>query len=303
MKKSVTYALFGLAICQSCFAQTSKTTESDTSLQASASTNESDTPYVSLGVSLWANSWEILSYGITPELLNPSDPSSPIVLRQHAQTTLSDTKIVPMPILGISWDGWNASASYYPRTSYDSKGAFSSPVTRSEMQLNVGYDLAELAVFKDHINKKSLYLSLGYKSDHTDKTTNSPTSSGAKISGGLLGISSTVPIGNNLSVYGNFAYGMGNDKLDSTLPDGSNKLDVTYRILEAGLSYSLYSPLSSASMIKDLSLRLGYRTQVAVIKDAPLATYSLNSPVPISIEKKNLQSTTDGFILSLVGTF
>lgn len=127
---------------------------------------------------------------------------------------------------------------------------------------------------------------------------------GSKTSGLLFGVSGSVPLAGSerLSLYGNFAYGLGRNKSDLPYANGDNKLDVSYRIGEVGLSYRLLAEPIGA--IKQLSLSIGYRSQTVVFKKVPLGTYAnMASTTPLSIQRRNAQSTTDGIVVGLVGVF
>jgi hypothetical protein len=240
------------------------------------------------GVRIWANTFDVA----VPTRVITVDPNTSTQSIRDVETRLSTSKITPMPFVGLRYGKFVASASYFARTSYDSKGLLNGDLHREELDLNAGYYvLPQLAV------------SVGYKMGKLDKLS-AAVSGGSRIDAILVGASGSLPLeaSSRLSLYGNFAYGLGRSKFGFTLPSGENKLNVSYTIGEVGLAYRLFSAPSSA--LKSLSLSLGYRTQFVTFKDAPFGTYSgIASATPSSIERKDSRSTTDGFVLGLVGVF
>lgn len=236
------------------------------------------------GVRTWASRWDV------PIITRTLDPVS-MTIHEHYQPALSDTKFVPMPVLGIRYGNWLASATYFPETSYDTNGALAKSVKRKEYDLNVGYYILP-----------SLAISLGYKGANIDRASDIDGSA-YKIKAILVGLSGSAPIADKLSVYGNIAYGLGQEKTEFPLANGKSKFDGNYIISEFGLSYQLVRA-SSSEFLKGVVLSAGYRAQTVTINSFPLGTFLPAAPtVPVSITTRDARSTTDGFVINVVGVF
>jgi len=143
------------------------------------------------GVRVWANRWQFGYLEASPILVN----GAPAV-RQEAKTRTSSTEFVPMPTVGIVAGRWSAAATFFPETSYDSKGALNQNIGRHEFDFNVGYSVLP-----------GLSLSLGYHEGVQDILSSQFFPSREKIRGIVLGISGNAPINDRLSIYGNYGYG------------------------------------------------------------------------------------------------
>ena len=247
------------------------------------------------GVKLWANQWQIASVELNPVLLPNGAPGVQMVPR----ITVSDIKIVPLLTLGARFSKVIAAANVFPTAAYDSKGALDGDVSRSEYDLSVGYALLP-----------NLIASIAYKEGRQSKIVNLPFSSAQKVRAGLLGLSAAAPLGANLFIYGNAAFGVGRQTSDSLNWEGDASYSTNYRIGEIGLSYRFHEG-GPESKIRSTSVSIGYRTQVLVSKGLPFATLEASDPSGnplqsasvVSVRNLDVQTTTDGFILSLIATF
>jgi hypothetical protein len=245
------------------------------------------------GVRLWANRFDV------PALQSDVVVQAPGVLVRQTSVTnnTSDTEFVPMPVIGFRIDRFVASASYFPRTSYDG-GEVLGTVKRDEFDVSIGYSVLP-----------SLVVSIGYKRGTQDKligqadpVTGEIPPSGVTSEGILLGASASLPIAGRLFLYGNAAYGIGRNKYDFADAEGKSRRDADYRIGEIGVSYVAYEGAPD-SPVKSLLVSFGYRAQVLTTKDVALGTFAFPSNQPLSIQKKDVRTTTDGFVLGVVGVF
>jgi len=266
------------------------------SAAALAQTPDSDAEFSFFaGVKLWANQWQIGTVGIVPVLL----PNGSAGLQQIPRATVSEIKIVPLLTLGARFSKVVAAANVFPTATYDSKGTLDGDVSRSEYDLSVGYAFLP-----------NLVASIAYKEGKQSKILNAPAASGQKIRAGLLGLSGAAPLGGNVFLYGNAAVGIGKQTSDIADAAGDTSYSIDYRIGEVGLSYRLLEG-GPQSAIKSMAIAVGYRAQVLLSKGIAYGTYELTgdpgnlvpSTTPASIQKADLQTTTDGFILSLIATF
>jgi hypothetical protein len=254
-----------------------------------AATAEMGGATIFAGVRLWANQWEIPSIeriAIIPGI------GAPPVLQDVVVKSLSKTEFVPIPIVGMRIGNFLASASYFVKTGYDSQDPLLGTVDRDEFDVNVGYAVLP-----------SLVLSVGYKQATDSKLNAQFSPAGGKVDGILLGASASAPLGGKFLLYGNAAYGFAREKTDFKDAGGNDSYSGNYRIGEVGLTYLLYDKVEGQG-IKSLSISFGYRAQNYTAKSVALGTFSAtNPPVLISTQAKDINTTTDGFILGIVGTF
>lgn len=278
-------ALLSVLLCAPAFAQTPGAGSEGTVEQPASRPNDVQ---VFGGVRVWASTFD---EPVTARVVSV-DPATGAAVTRDVEQRFSSSKVAPIPFVGVRYRNFLASASYFARTAYDSKGVLNGDVRRDELDLNVGYYVLP-----------QLALSVGYKMGKVDRVS-TLASGGSKTEAIIVGASGSVPLETSarLSLYGNFAYGLARTKIDFTLPTGENKLDGIYTIGEVGLAYRLFSQPSGA--VKGLSLSLGYRAQFLTLRNSPFGTYaSPGSLTPVSVERKNIRATTDGFVLGLVGVF
>jgi len=261
---------------------------------AQSDVNEGNVSFFT-SVKLWANEWQISTFEQRPIVL----PNGAIAVQDGARTTVSDVKFVPILTIGAGYGNFIASANYFPSTTYDTKGALNGNVSRSEYDITVGYKLLP-----------GLAASIAYKEAKQSKIADLPVSNAQKVRAGLLGLSGSAPIGEGLSIYGNFAYGLGKQDSDTVNPLGEKSYDVAYRIGEFGLSYLVHEG-GPRSPLKTAAISVGYRAQVFVTKNVAYGTYAIAgspsapsvSTTPIAVQRADVQTTTDGFIVSISATF
>jgi hypothetical protein len=238
------------------------------------------------GVRLWVTNWEI--YSVEPQLIpDPNNPGSVLIQTLPAKH-VAQIKAVPIPIVGFRAGNFVGSASYFPRTSYDSRDSSLGTVDRYEYDATLGYAVLP-----------SLVVSLVYKHAYQNKFSNQIPGD-IKINALLLGASGSLPFTDNLSLYGNAAYGFSRIKSSGDLADETT-YSGSYRIGEVGISYAVYSGTQD-TVLKNVSLTFGYRAQVLLARSVGFGTATL-AGVPVDIQKKDVQTTTDGFVLGIVGSF
>jgi hypothetical protein len=246
------------------------------------------------GLRLWANQWEISNL---QSVLVAEGPQT-LVRREQLGSNVSKTEFVPIPVIGVRYDKFVASASYLPKTSYDSQDPTLGKVKRDELDLNVGYSVLPTVV-----------ISLGYKrgtqdrlTGQLDPTTGESIPSGVKVEAILLGASASVPLAGRFSFYGNVAYGVGRNKTDFVGATGETRFDSDYKIGEIGVSYAAYEG-GAGAVLKSVLISVGYRAQVLTSKDLPLGTYTVPGNSLIDVQHVDVKTTTDGFVVGLVGVF
>ncbi|MBS0509653.1 MAG: hypothetical protein JSR42_00515 [Proteobacteria bacterium] len=241
------------------------------------------------GIRLWANEWDFSSLSAR-RAVDPSNPSN-VVLRDEVVSDVSDVKFVPMPTFGARYGNFLGSITYFVPTSYSVKGVLSRDVKRSELDVTAGYFVLP-----------SLLLSIGYKHAKVDRLIEG-LDSGQDISAILLGLSASAPLSDRLSLYGNFAYGLGRQKSDSPDPRGKDRYSSTYAIGEVGLSYRILEG-RAGMFVKSLTGSIGYRAQSYTTKDVGLGTYAMANPnVPIATTTRDVQTSTNGVVVALVASF
>ena len=149
----------------------------------------------------------------------------------------------------------------------------------------------------------SLILSLAYKHGFQNKISSQISPSGSNVNAILLGASGAAPLFGRLSLYGNIAYGLARDKVDVQDAAGESKFSANYAIGEVGVSYLLYEA-TQGQPLKNLLVSFGYRAQGLTIKSVSFGTFSLGSPpIVLDSQKRDIRTTTDGFVLGIVGSF
>lgn len=210
---------------------------------------------VSGGLKVWNTKWTTFGYG-------PVDNGSRVLTQVD-----SETKPVLLPLLSVRWGQWLGSLAAYQSTQHREVGATSGG-KREELDANIGYAVLPGAA-----------LTLGYK-----RVTQAAGIFEYKLAGPVLGVSASAPLGGALSVYGNFALGR-------FKPKGNVDIDADYRLLEAGLAYTV----GLERVLRSVTFTLGWRNQVLVSKNAI-------SP-PTDAVSRDAHDLTEGFTLGVVATF
>lgn len=238
------------------------------------------------GLRVWANQWDI----VTIQRVMSPDPTNPL-LRDELDITTSDLEFTPMPTVGVRYGNVLASLTYFVPTSYNGKGGLEKDVERREIDLNVGYYVLP-----------SLVVSLAYKEAKIDRLLDDFPSE-QKIKGILLGVSASAPLSDRLSLYGNFAYGLGRQKSQSPDAAGDTEWSSRYAIGEVGLSYRIMEG-RAGSFIKSVNGSLGYRAQSYTTNDVALGTYVPSAPnTALSTTTRDGRTSTSGAVLALVASF
>jgi len=261
--------------------------------EADVSANASH-PQFFVGIKPWATTWDIPLVDTTVALTN----SGP-VLRQTSTQVTSNVKIVPIFSAGTRYKNFVLAANYFPNTSYSTEGMTDGRVKRNEWDISVGYAFTP-----------NILASLAYKRGKISQVLTSNSSAlygvpvGYTIEGWLLGVNASAPLQDRLSLYGNLAVGPARDKGD--IPDNAGVVahNGFYKIGEVGFSYRLSDQPNSSSMLNNVSLQVGYRSQTISIRNLAFGTLDSNAPYSvISYEKHDVVSTTQGFIVGLIGAF
>lgn len=261
---------------------------------SSAANEPSSAPIFFASQKFWAATWDIPLMDAAITLPGPNLTTNP----KHF---VSDTALIPVTAVGASYAGFTLVGNLYSETDFSISSQNGQKVSRKEYDISLGY--AILPNLTASLAYKNGSISQGITQNTATLTGGSTSSSSYDVTGWLLGISGSVPLSGPLSLYGNVAYGTATEKLKNSSSVGKSSFDGNYKIGEIGLSYRI-ADSSNMSFLKSATIQLGYRAQVITIRDFPFHTFSLANPTtPISTERLNVKSTTDGFILGLVAAF
>lgn len=242
------------------------------------------------GIRLWVNEWDI-PFLDRRASLSPVRPEG-IIWHDEVHTTISDVEVVPMPTVGVRYGKFLGSMTYFVPTSYEGKGGLQGAVERSEIDVNLGYFVLP-----------SVLLSIGYKAGKIERISDLISHTEQEIAAVLVGVSASAPLTDRLSLYGNLAYGIARQETDAPDARGDDRYDARYTIGEVGMSFRLFDGIP-AGFVKSASASLGYRVQSYTTEDIGLGTYSgLGDATPVSTSKRDLRSSTNGFVLALVASF
>jgi hypothetical protein len=235
--------------------------------------------HVFVGVRLWATQWDVPFASFTPT----GEGTQVDIVR-----SLSNTKIVPMPTVGVAAGKWLLAATLAPTTSYDCRCALGS-VDRREFDINLGYEVLP-----------RLYLSMGYKEAKQDKFV-PDTPSEVKIKALLLGANASAPLTDTVTLYGNAAYGFARYRSEATDPEGRSDYDGEYEIGEVGVSWRFGEMLGPTW--RNTSVALGYRFQSFVAKDATVSAVIGTTGTTTSATRGDFRSNTSGPVVTLIAFF
>ncbi|MBI3897480.1 MAG: hypothetical protein HY308_04185 [Gammaproteobacteria bacterium] len=226
---------------------------------------------VTVGTKAWLSTWT--SWEITRVQAGGSS--------LQALTPLSsDSEVAFTPFVNLRHERLFATASFMTDTDYTLESSLSSRSgTRSERDLNVGYDILP-----------GLSLTAGYKQLTQD------VGGEYKWRGPTLAASVSAPLQSGLSAYGTYGIGW----LKATLPtedaSGSTSLDADYTVSEFGLAYSFDRERTGFAT---LTLTMGYRAQTVITRD-----YALSSqPGGAVYANDDARDFTQGLTFSVIGTF
>lgn len=250
------------------------------------------------GVRPWATTWDMPLLDIKTVILNTA--VGPVIALQEVPIAIqSDTKIVPLTIVGARRGDFAISANVAPATSYSTSGLTSAKVRRTEGDLSLGYSINPStmvsAVYK--VAKVSQLLT-------SNAASLSGLSFGYKIDALLVGLNASGPLQGQWSIYGSAAVGWARAKFDggATDAEGRSSSDGYYRIGEVGLSRALLSG-SEGGALKNLSLQIGYRFQYVSVGNNAYGTYDATTGALLSAEHRDIASNTQGFLVGIVGAF
>lgn len=192
-----------------------------------------------LGVKAWANEWSSW---------DPVSTGNNTI--RVIESVAANTHYSYIPQAGARHGNFLVQASYFTSSTY-SLGGLVNPVsgqlgalsaTRRELDGNFGYYVLP-----------SLAVTIGYKQIEQEFGTFH-----YKWKGPIVGVAGSASLRGALATYGTFAYGR--LKLDASVPDdaGNTSFNADYVLTEAGLAYSVNTPLSRLGF----TVTLGYRAQL-----------------------------------------
>lgn len=244
-----------------------------TAVEAGAETSAWHT---SVGFKLWSNDWS--SWDVSRV---QSGGGAFDVLTEKA----SDHALSVIPVLSVRRGRWIIAASHMTSTHYTLRNALGAlEGTRSETDVNVGADLVP-----------GLALIVGYKQLTQD--------AGGRFQwkGPTLAVNASLPFGSGWALYG--TYGLGALKLTLPATDllGRDKLPAMYSLSEWGLARSFGR--SDSAVSPSLVLALGYRAQSVKTRDYALLSQPVGGGAVAVYGTDTLRDFTQGFTLSLIGSF
>ena len=240
---------------------------------------------VQAGVRVWGNEWDVPVFQITPTLSND------ITIQET--TRRSNFKFAAIPVLGVSYGRFVSNLTYMAPTYYDAGVEGLSSIRREEFDANFGYSILPPA-------ESVLVGTISYKYAKIDSTTaiigfhGQPTT----INGVLFGLTGSVPIYEKLRLVGSFAIGPAKQR--TSTPQGEDRNDGLYRVLELGFSYPLIS--DPTGYLHSLSLTVTYRAQLYTAKGVQFPTININNQI-IGTENRDVNTTTQGPVIGLIGSF
>lgn len=239
----------------------------------------------SVGYKAWFNRWTAFSGTVSSGVGHGS-----------SITLTGSYELASIPVLSLRYKNFFVSGSYFPETTYSfpfttvSLPLFNPDGTRATsggnaitapFDVNASASREEYDVSVGYYLNQFLAVTAGYKNirQFTDATLfrlNAITgarASGAiiedhfnnKITGPMVGLVGSVPIGNRFGLYGNFAYGfLSTDFFSGGVEEGTR--DTPYYLAEGGVSYAFATP-DTMKYLKALTAYVGYRNQTFYRKD------------------------------------
>jgi len=238
-----------------------------------------------VGLRLWVTQWDVPFVSVVPVQFGGIP-----ALQGTPTTSASNTKVMPMPTVGVSAGKWLLASTFAPTTSYDCRCTLGD-VDRREFDVNLGYEVIP-----------RLYVSLGYKEAEQKKfAPDFLGPSDVKIKAVLVGANASAQLTETVSLYGNAAYGFARYSSDLPDPEGHSHYDGSYQIGEIGLSWRVGQFLGSP--FQNTSVALGYRFQSLLVEDIPVTTVSVQDNSVLAFERKDLRTNTSGPVITFIAYF
>lgn len=252
-------------------------------LTSPARADEGSSVQVTVGAKTWDTQWT--SWDTVPA--RSLATGAPVTV---VQPVSNNNHFAVIPQIGLRYGDWLGSASYFGQTSYDLSGAIdpesgkSLPISASrwEFDANAGYYILP-----------SVALTVGYKQIQQTFGPSSKAPEAFRWKGPTVGLSASSVLRSRLGMYATVGVGFLRLKVNQELHDAAGKtsFDALYTLGEAGLSYSVPTPLSSLSF----TMTLGYRVQLVTTE-----SYSLNNGFSNGRTQVDVHDTTHGPALTLV---
>ncbi len=266
---------------------------------------------LTLGVKLWMNEWRRDAFFRDSFFVGGTN----IVIRDSKpRATTSDLEVTPIPQLSARYRWLFVTASYYANTSFsfvdtqrtrELSGAVNGTLVANDQVTSDRYEFDVAAGVFIHPNVAFL---AGYKRIRQDQLFTTTTSGGRAnstevtgseldISGPIIGLAASVPLGNGFGLYGNYAHGFmdaGVRDFNVTFPSrsaaGEVSRDASYDLAEVGFTYThglqnlpVHLPLTSASAYA------GYRYQA----------FETDTSASINGQGAQRSDTTRGFVVGV----
>lgn len=243
------------------------------------------------GVKMWAATWNMPLLDAQVVLPGP-------VVKSMTRSSPTDMEVIPIASLGVQYDRFTLSGSYFFSTSFSTEDDLATTAKRKEWDVSLGYAILP-----------NLTASIVYRHGAVDEFRSqflrsiTPGSASYTFDAWLLGLSGSAPLQGPLSLYGNFGYGTATEKAS-----GGDFFTATFRgsyaIGELGLSYRLLGSANSG-FLRNLSVNLGYRAQTVLIRGVKTPVYPIpvSGPDAVAVTKSDIRSTTDGLVLGIVAAF
>lgn len=240
---------------------------------------------VSVGLKGWFNRWETST--VTAETGTEGNTAGAFVTAD----TSEDVQFTPIPVLSLRYKNFLISGSLYPSTDFDfplqSRQIIPQDVNdndvvdgndafflsqdlsaeRNEWDISGGYYLSRyiaiLAGYKKITQDFKRITRLLDSAGDPIPGQETPSESTTEISGPIVGVAVSAPIGRGFGFFGSYAHGF----LESEFDNGTDA-DSPYDLLEAGISYTYLPPGTESGFVGTVgnyvaavSGYLGYRFQ------------------------------------------
>lgn len=236
---------------------------------------------------IWNATWDqalidLVPIGVSSDGLRPQ-------LRASLQKNVS-TRNVPITAVGVRYGRFTASVSRFSNQHFEGNGIYAEPsVRRDETDVSVGYQV--MPGLSMAISRKTGYVSSSQTRSMTEIAGGDTPNKGRAL---LLGMSASMPLNDQVALYGTLAYGPGKF-IDPTGLYSDTK--ARYTVSEFGFAYRV--GLSNPTLGLDaVSVQAGYRSQ-AVGYTALDAGDFASLPAEVSVSRSKARSVTDGFVLSV----
>lgn len=254
---------------------------------ADAQAGSADRPTLlfNAGLRLWSAQWDSWNVGPTATGVAVGDDRYEVV-----ESLRGGQKLASIPVLSVRYGPAFVSGSAMTTTKYRlhdtaTPGGFDVQASRRERDVNLGY------VFASGVSLSLAHKQISQRFGPDEY----------KWQGPLLGLGASATIGSGWGMYSSLGAGQLKGTFPAAFPDadGKTRFDADYRVVEAGFTYVVATPVLVA---KALVFTAGYRAQRMGTRNYTLGV------VPAGAARRpnttgELVDTTQGFVIGAQGTF